>query len=293
MVPPRALTRRQFLKTSALSAATLRLAGVTPNQMTASPSLPIAFLHLAPRAADLSHNKQLIVAAVRKAAALGARWILTPELSVSGYTFADQIGTDWIMSQPDAWMSELCRLTARLRITLVLSHPERDPDTQKLYNSLFVLGPTGELLGRHRKINPLRVGAEAWATPGAPSLPIRIPPYDRVGMLICADAYSPEIAQQLHRDGAQLLVSSAAWAPGLYGPNGEWERCTRDTGLSLLVCNRTGPDRTLDFTEAESVIVKDGRRLLSLQSERSAIFMIEWNLQTQSLATTKYQTLDL
>ena len=74
--------------------------------------------------------------------------------------------------------------------------------------------------------------------------------------------------EKLQAQGAHLLVSSAAWAPGLHGPNGEWERCTRDTGLPLLVCNRTGPDRTLNFTEAESVIVKGGQRLLSFRAER-------------------------
>jgi 5-aminopentanamidase len=114
-----------------------------------------------------------------------------------------------------------------------------------------------------------------------------------VGILICADAYSPGIAQSLQAQGAQLLVSSAAWAPGLHGPDGEWERCTRDTGLPLFVCNRTGPDRTLDFTEAESVIVKDGERLLVFRSERSAIFTIEWELKTQTLVTQAYQRTDL
>ena len=65
------------------------------------------------------------------------------------------------------------------------------------------------------------------------------------------------------------------------------------TGLPLFVCNRTGPDRTLDFTQAESVIVKDGRRLLSLSSERSVIFVTEWNLTAQKLATPAYQRIEL
>lgn len=94
-------------------------------------------------------------------------------------------------------------------------------------------------------------------------------------------------------DGAHLLVSSAAWAPGLHGPNGEWERCTYDTGLPLFVCNRTGVDRTLDFTGAESVIVKDGHRLLSLQAKQSTIFLIEWNQQTHTLASRKYTRVTL
>ena len=53
------------------------------------------------------------------------------------------------------------------------------------------------------------------------------------------------------------------------------------------------PDRTLDFRQAESVVAKDGRRLLSLSSARSAIFSIEWDVNTQTLAKQDYQTVYL
>jgi predicted amidohydrolase len=255
--------------------------------------LRIALLHLAPIPGDLVSNRRLVETAVTTAAGLGAAWIITPELCICGYAFTDQIGTDWILSQPDPWMVDFCRLVAQLRVTVFLSHPERDRQTAKLYNSVFVIAANGAILGKHRKINTLRVGAEAWSSPGGQAAPILIPPASYVGVLICADAYSPGIAKSLQAQGAQLLVSSAAWTPGLHGPNGEWERCTRDTGLPLLVCNRTGPDRTLNFTEAESVIVKGGQRLLSLRTDRSAIFTIEWNLQTQTLAIPEYQTVYL
>jgi predicted amidohydrolase len=100
--------------------------------------------------------------------------------------------------------------------------------------------------------------------------------------MICADAYAPWIAQRLRELGAKILVSSAAWGPGPYGPSGEWERVTSDTGLPLLVCNRTGMDRTLDFTHAESVVVKEGRRLYSMASETSAVFLVDWDLRKQA-----------
>jgi hypothetical protein len=54
-----------------------------------------------------------------------------------------------------------------------------------------------------------------------------------------------------------------------------------------------GPDRTLDFTKAETVVVKDGRRLLSLSSKRSTVFAIEWDLERQTLATMEYRTIYL
>jgi predicted amidohydrolase len=253
----------------------------------------IAFLHLAPFPGDLVRNRQLIETAVAAAAEAGATWILTPELAICGYSFADRIGTDWIEPQPDPWITRLCRLAARLRVTVFLSHPERDRRTNKLHNSLFVIAPDGAITGWHRKINSLRVGSESWSTPGTEATPIPAPPLDLVGLMICADAYSPRISDSLKSGGARMLVSSAAWAPGFHGPNGEWERCTKDTGLSLLVCNRTGPDITVDFTNAESVVVKDGQKRLSMSSDRSAIFVIEWNLATQDLASPDYRRIDL
>jgi 5-aminopentanamidase len=256
-------------------------------------TLHIALLHLAPIPGDLTRNQRLIETAVNAAARLGAAWIITPELIVTGYTFADSIGTEWIVPQPDSWMTHMSRLAARLRVTLFLSCPEQDRKSRKLYNSLFAIAANGAIIGSHRKNNTLRVGSEAWSTPGTQAVAIPVPPFTRVGMLICADAYSPEIAKSLHNQGAQLLVSSAAWAPGLHGPNGEWERCTFDTGLPLIVCNRTGPDRTLDFRPAESVVAKDGRRLLSLSSARSAVFTIQWDVKKQTLASQDYQTLYL
>ncbi|MDQ2799785.1 MAG: carbon-nitrogen hydrolase family protein, partial [Armatimonadota bacterium] len=89
------------------------------------------------------------------------------------------------------------------------------------------------------------------------------------------------------------LVSSATWGPGLYEPEGEWERCTLKTSLPLFVCNRTGRDQTLDFTEATSIIAKEGQRLLSFQSNTSAILAIDWDMAAQSFDRWANQTVYL
>lgn len=288
-----ALKRRQFLQAGMVGLAAAVLPSTGQSETTPVRTLRIALLHLAPLPGDLTHNRRLVETAVTAAAGLGATWIITPELCITGYTFADRIGTEWIVPQPDLWMTQFCRLVARLRVTVFLSHPERDRHSRKLHNTVFAIAADGRIVGKHRKINTLRVGSEAWSSPGEQATVVPVPPFKNVGMLICADASSKEMARSFKTQGAELLVSSAAWAPGHHGPNGEWERCTNETGLPLLVCNRTGPDRTLDFTKAETVVVKDGQRLLSLSSERSAIFTIEWDLQTQNLARREYQTVYL
>ncbi|GKS59278.1 hypothetical protein YTPLAS18_28050 [Nitrospira sp.] len=253
----------------------------------------IALLHLAPVLGEITRNRDLIQRAVVTAAEAGATWIVTPELSVCGYGFADLIGTRWIVPQPDDWMSSMCRVSAQRRITLFLSHPEQDRRSARLYNSLFVLTPDGTIAGVHRKINALRTGSESWSTPGRLATPVPAPPLPRVGLLICADAFTRRIAWSLRAQGAKFLVSAAAWAPGFHGPNGEWEQCTRDTGLPLIVCNRTGTDSVLDFTAAESVVVADGRRLLSLSSAGSVAFLFDWDLSSQSVVPGSERRLPL
>jgi predicted amidohydrolase len=161
-----------------------------------------------------------------------------------------------------------------------------------LFNSVFVI-VNGIIVGSHRKINALRSGSEAWSSPGSKAVPVSVLPSVKVGILICGDAFSPDIAASLHTQGAQLLISSAAWAPGFHGPNGEWERCSSATGLPIIVCNRTGHDRSLDFRDAESVIVQDGRRLLSFSSSRSKGILIDWDLQKQSFIAGNYRILHL
>jgi predicted amidohydrolase len=248
--------------------------------MSESPHpLRIALAHLAPVPGQVDANRRLVEQAIRTAAASGAQWILTPECCVCGYTFMDQIGTDWILPQPDPWMNGLCELIARLNVTVFLSHPERDEQSGLLHNSVFVIGPDGAILGRHRKINALKIGSESWSTPGVSAEPVTVPPIGPVGLLICADAYTPAICKALSDRGARLLVSSAAWAPGFHGPETIWENATRITGLPLLVCNRTGPDRIMDFSKAESVVAHGGRRLLSFQSETSALVLLDWDPQ--------------
>ena len=239
-------------------------------------ALKVALLHLAPRAGDIPYNRDLIERAVRHAASLDCSWIVTPELAVSGYSFASVIGTEWIEVQPDLWMRKIMRLAAELRICVFLSVPERDPTSNCLHNSVFVIDAQGEIAGRHRKINTLKVGAESWSTPGDHLQPISIGAEWKVGVMVCADAYSPHIPQELSTNGANVLVSPAAWPPGLHGPNGEWERSTVDTGLTLFVCNRTGTDAVVDFTPGESVVALAGKRVFAASSKSSTAFTFTW-----------------
>jgi predicted amidohydrolase len=257
-------------------------------------SLKIGLLHLAPELGVLDTNRALIESGTRTAARLGADWVVSGELVVPGYRFAPLIGTGWIREQPDLWMRRFCELNAELGVVSFVSHPERDGATGRLFSSLFVIGRDGRLLGRQRKLHPTPI-SEDWASSGDLGQPVLIDGL-QVGLLVCADAYAAEPALRLRTAGAQLLVSSAAWWPGEWGPKGEWEARTLDTGLPLIVCNRSGRDGDADMVGAESVIVDRGVRLLTLRSAPSTVFVVrclidEGHIATCALAATASLTI--
>jgi predicted amidohydrolase len=236
-------------------------------------SLKVALLHLAPELGAVDANRALIESGTRVAAELGADWVVSGELVVPGYRFEDRIGTDWIDAQPGFWMRRLAQLSVDLGVVSFISHPERDATNGHLFNSLFVIGSDGRILGRHRKLHPTP-GSEGWSSAGEPGPPVPVNGIN-VGLLICADAYNPQPALSLLDAGAQLLVSVAAWWPGEWGPKGEWEARTLDTGLPMIVCNRTGRDDESQMVDAESVIVDHGVKLVTLRSPDSTVFVVD------------------
>ncbi len=243
--------------------------------------LRVSFLHLAPITGDIAHNRALVERATRAAAAAGADWVVTPELCIPGYLFMREIGSDWILPQPDAWTQGYCQLVKELGLTVFLSHPERNVATDQMFNTVFVINGNGEIIGKHRKIKALR-GAEGWSTAGQEINPINCEGI-RVGILICADAYQNEVAQTLKDKGAELLVSPVSWGPGQCAPDGEWEQRTVDNNLPIMVCNRSGVERDeLDYRRAESVVAKNGRRLLEATSDRSVALTFDWDLDAMT-----------
>lgn len=244
----------------------------------------IALLHLETVPGAIERNRYVIVEAIKHAAATGAGWIVTPELAVCGLQFVQLIGTDWIQPQPDPWVQQVCRLVKKLKRTVFLSCPERDGF--RLYNTMFVIDPAGEIVGKHRKIN-VASDSLSWSSPGDAAVPIECDGI-KVGVLVCADVYTKNIARAMKFEGAQMLVSPASWGPGIHGPNGEWEQRTYETGLPLIVCNRTGAEKTLAFWDAPSLVVMDGVRVLTHTSKKSAVLTFNWDFDRMVPRSSRY-----
>ncbi|MBL8429571.1 MAG: adenosylcobinamide amidohydrolase [Dechloromonas sp.] len=259
-----------FLPGSKRFAATAQAPAKAPG------ALRLALLHLDAKPGDIAGNRARIEAGIQEAVGQGADWIMTPELAETGYNFASRIGTNWIAPFPDAWISTLAAIARDNRVALFVGFAERDAKTGKLHNSVAVINREGAILGAYRK-QRVHGGAESWSTPGTGSAPFIVDGIS-VGLLICADTYKPEPAASYRQQGASILLAPANWPPvdGM-GPGDLWERRSAETGLPLIVNNRTGSEPELDFTLGESVVAADGERLFSFSTSQSRLFYVDWD----------------
>ncbi|HRH75542.1 MAG TPA: adenosylcobinamide amidohydrolase, partial [Zoogloea sp.] len=238
--------------------------------------LRLALLHLDPTPGDIAANRAQIEAGIREAVRQGADWVVTPELAETGYNFAKRIGTDWIAPFPDTWMSTLAAIARDNQVALFIGFAERDARHHTLHNSVAVIDREGKILGAYRK-QRVHGGAESWSVAGTDGHPFVVDGVP-VGVLICADTYAPEPAARQRAQGAALLLVPANWPPvdGM-GPGDVWERRSRETGIPLVVINRTGSEPELDFTHGESAIAVAGRRQFSFSTPAGRMLLVDWN----------------
>ncbi|CAJ0718963.1 nitrilase family protein [Ralstonia mannitolilytica] len=173
--------------------------------------LKIACLQFNPVFGDVAGNLKRSIAMIEKAADAGARIVVLPELSNTGYVFQSRAEA-FELAEPvphgpssQAW-AEVC---ARRGLILVAGITERDGD--RLYNSAVVLGPSGTL-GVYRKLH-LWGDENLYFERGDLGVPVFATPYGRIGVAICYDGWFPETFRLAAVQGADLVCVPTNWVP--------------------------------------------------------------------------------
>jgi len=74
-----------------------------------------------------------------------------------------------------------------------------------VYNVAALIGPSGEVVGKYRKITLPRGEIEGGVTPGN-DYPVFDTRFGKVGMMICYDGFFPEVARELSNRGAEVIA---------------------------------------------------------------------------------------
>jgi predicted amidohydrolase len=146
---------------------------------------------------------------IAEAAANGAKVVLLPEALTLGWTHPSaSTGAEPV---PEGEGCQRLAQAARTHQVYVCGGIIERAETD-VFNSAVLLGPDGQLLLHHRKINELDIGREYYE-PGDRLLVCRTP-LGPFGVMICADAFAPGqvLSRSLAMMGAKIILSPCAWA---------------------------------------------------------------------------------
>ena len=188
---------------------------------------------------------------IRKAASLGAKIILLPELFDREY-FCQQRRYDFyflaqsVDSHPSVEMAR--RLARELDVVLPVSFFERDGNV--LYNSVAFVDNDGTVKDVYRKTHipdDHYYQEKFYFTPGNSGFKVFDSAYGKIGVGICWDQWFPETARCLALNGAEILLYPTAIGsePILNVDSMEhWRRCMQGHAacnlMPVVAANRIG-----------------------------------------------------
>lgn len=159
---------------------------------------------------DPAANLVLVEDLTRRAAGQGAELVVFPEATMASFS---RRSAEVAEALDGPWAGQVRVLAAELGLTIVVGMFTTAPDG-RVYNTLLVTGQGAETA--YHKIHlfdALGYAESAQIAPGNRAVDFTVSE-DRVGVAICYDLRFPALFTHLAANGAELLVVSAAWAPG-------------------------------------------------------------------------------
>ena len=193
-------------------------------------------------------NRETLEAYIREAVDHGAEWVVTPEFAVVGYPDLPGVPDEddefqtreqlapYVETIPGPTTKYFGALALELGVFLQVGFAEEDRRTGHYHNTVVAFDPSGSIVGIYRKINLYK--GEKKILKAGEELSIYKTPWGRVGMIICADVYSPFPLEDYYQEGVDILALSTSWAQANTGMT-HFRRAARDMGVSLLAANQS------------------------------------------------------
>lgn len=185
------------------------------------PRFVAAAVQAAPVFLDPQATTAEACALVQEAARNGAKLVAFPEAFIPGYPYWNWIctpieGSPWFeklwrssILVPGPEIAALCAEARANRVHIVIGVNERDRSSVgTLYNTMVVIGPDGQILGRHRKLVPTWAEKLTWTGGDGSSLQVYPTELGSLGVLACGENTNTLARFALLAQGEQVHVAS-------------------------------------------------------------------------------------
>jgi predicted amidohydrolase len=200
---------------------------------------------------DVAGNRAKLTKLVEAATAEGAKIVVLPETAITGYLSQD-LRTNWQLENwpiesafrgqdprafaervPGESTQHFCALAKRLRIYVTIPLMERvdvapgdakesASTSPRLFNTVCLASPRGELIGHYRKLTPWPFPEKSWATAGDRGVQVCDTEYGRVGLAICFDIHTILEKYEPHKIWA--LLYPIAWVDSNHPADWFWHQ---------------------------------------------------------------------
>ena len=191
---------------------------------------------------DVNGNRAKIIGLVEQAADNGAKIVVLPEASITGYLSQD-LKVNWHLDDwpieaeftgrnpaecaetvpgpsTKAFGSLAKRLGIYVTVPLVEVAPGHDDIPTHFFNTVCLAAPSGEIVAHYRKLTPWPVPEKSWATSGDLGVQSYDTEYGRVGLAICFDIHT--ILEKYKPLNLWTLLYPIAWVADSHPADWFW-----------------------------------------------------------------------
>ena len=205
---------------------------------------------------NIKHAEEL----VRKAASLGAKIILLPELFERQYFCQERRYDYYDFAEPtneNKAVLHFQKIANELSLVIPISFYEKDET--RLFNSIAMIDADGSVMGVYRKTHipdDHYYQEKFYFTPGNTGFKVWNTRYGKVGVGICWDQWFPETARSMALMGADILLyPTAIGSEPILGvdSSGHWQRTMQGHSaaniIPVMAANRYGTEKVEPSTE--------------------------------------------
>jgi predicted amidohydrolase len=231
--------------------------------------------------ADKAGNLRKALDCCREAAEKGARIIIFPELTLTGYNVDDHAEIPPLAeSVPGPATAEIQKICRDLDILVLFGLIEQGGNGSEFFNSAALID-RGGVAGIYRKIHLPYLGGDRFLTPGDRPFNVCETRYGRIGWIICYDGSFPECARVLALQGADMVALCTNW------PDDPDSACSREyvsraraveNHVYYLAVNRVGEERGVRFLGRSLFVDCDGSTLAEGSPDREEIIYADIDL---------------
>jgi 5-aminopentanamidase len=240
------------------------------------PLWKIAAVQMDCKLAEPAHNLAVMRSKLREAAQNGARLVIFPECTLTGYCFESRAEAfAFAQPLPGPMTNALAADCRELNVFAVAGLLERDDATGGLYNACALVGPRG-FVASYRKVHLPCLGVDHFTTPG--DRPFAVYDLDglRVGMTICYDGSFPESTRCLMLLGADLVVLPTNWPSSAVSTIKHLVQCRAlENNLFYAAVNRVGEERGFRFVGQSRIVACNGELMTSAGPNEETILYAE------------------